>query len=105
MGFEVYKFTWSDRRKSGDFPQIRLDSAFVDSTWLDIFYLNHVLHGKISKSDHLAISFKVENIGSGRAVKKKKTLFSGLKNSGPKLMDVKVLSETLGEVLMGVMKT
>lgn len=71
VGYEGYKFTWSSRRKGNDLNHVRLDRAFVNSTWFTHFNLAWVLHSKISKSDHLAIVFKIERIGSGIPKKEK----------------------------------
>ncbi|KAG6626646.1 hypothetical protein CIPAW_15G065000 [Carya illinoinensis] len=73
LGYNSYKFTWSNRREGHSYVNERLDSFLANSTWWNFYPNAKVIHGLVAYSDHLPIWIELE--GEAEIAHKKKKLF------------------------------
>lgn len=62
--FSGPRFTWTNRRKGDDKIMERLDKAYANTPWLNIFPQAHIIHGPITISDHAPIILTTNTHGN-----------------------------------------
>ncbi|KAG6645720.1 hypothetical protein CIPAW_08G141600 [Carya illinoinensis] len=73
LGFNGYKFTWSNRRVGQYCVNERLDRFLANLAWWNSFPNAKVVHGLVAYSDHLPIWIELE--GDAEIPRKKKIRF------------------------------
>ncbi|XP_042962668.1 uncharacterized protein LOC122296939 [Carya illinoinensis] len=73
LGFNGYKFTWSNMREGSACINERVDRFLANSTWWNSYLNAKVVHGFAAYSDHLPIWLELE--GDTNFLHRKKKLF------------------------------